>query len=115
MLILGVVVLAFFLIVGQLGGGKEKAVVLVVEVNGKEVMRIPLSRETRQYQVDGYVGKSTFLVEDFRVRMVDSACPDKLCVHTGWIGSSGDSIVCLPNRVVLRLEGMKDGLDIVQR
>lgn len=32
-----------------------------------------------------------------------SNCPDKICVRSGFLSSSGQSAVCLPNKVVLRI------------
>ena len=38
-------------------------------------------------------------------RVADSGCPDKTCVRAGILTQAGQSAVCLPGRVVLRLEG----------
>jgi len=39
------------------------------------------------------------------VRLVESDCPAKICVHSGWIKNSGQTIVCLPNKLLLELKG----------
>ena len=39
------------------------------------------------------------------VEMTTSDCPTQECVHTGKITRSGQSIVCLPARVIVTLEG----------
>ena len=39
------------------------------------------------------------------VRVEESDCPTQDCVHTGTITRAGQSIVCLPARVIIRLEG----------
>ena len=39
------------------------------------------------------------------VRVAVSDCPTQDCVHTGTITRSGQSIVCLPARIIIRLEG----------
>ena len=39
------------------------------------------------------------------LRVARSDCPTQDCVHTGTISRSGQSIVCLPARVIIRLEG----------
>ena len=39
------------------------------------------------------------------LRVARSDCPTQDCVHTGTITRSGQSIVCLPARFILRLEG----------
>jgi hypothetical protein len=42
-------------------------------------------------------------VRDGAVGFVRSDCPDKICVHTGFLSIPGQSAVCLPNRVVVRI------------
>ncbi|MCM1542143.1 MAG: NusG domain II-containing protein [Blautia sp.] len=37
------------------------------------------------------------------IGIVSADCPDKLCVHQGFISRPGLPIVCLPNRLVIRL------------
>lgn len=115
LLVLGVIALAAVLIIqpwGEEASGRASEV--VVEVNGQEVTRLPLTEEARDYYVDGFSGESHFHIEGGEVWMVDSACPDKLCVAMGHADQSGNSVVCLPNRVVLSLEGA-GGTDTVQR
>jgi len=43
-------------------------------------------------------------VEQGRIRMIMSVCPDELCVRQGWVSSGRVPIVCLPNRVIIILE-----------
>ena len=35
-------------------------------------------------------------------------CPDKLCVHQKAVSRDGESIICLPNKVVVSIEGGED-------
>lgn len=76
----------------------------VISVNGKVAWRVPLS-ENREIAVDGSLGHSHIEVKDGKVRMLDSPCPLKLCVKTGYIDGSNDMIVCLPNRVIVNIKG----------
>ncbi len=89
----------------------------VVEVNGKVVRKVTLGsgQPARKYTVEGWQGPSTFEVADGRVRMVSSECRDKICIGMGWTGTSGRSIVCLPNRVIIRVTGGRGpgGVDTV--
>ena len=39
--------------------------------------------------------------------MSDADCPDKDCVNQGWISRPGQMIVCLPNRLVIKIESDK--------
>lgn len=47
-------------------------------------------------------------VENGRAAIVESDCPGADCVHSGWISDSGRSIVCLPNRVEVRVTAASD-------
>ena len=47
-----------------------------------------------------------------RIRMLDANCSGKTCVRQGWISGGVYPIVCLPNRVVITLEGSDDGSGI---
>lgn len=38
-------------------------------------------------------------------KMTEADCPDKLCVHQNSISRQGETIVCLPNRVVVEITG----------
>jgi hypothetical protein len=83
-----------------------------VQVNGEEVVRAPLA-EDRHLSVDGPLGRTEIEIKGERVRVVNSPCRRKICVHTGWIHKSYQTIICVPNRVVIDLMGGKgkDGLD----
>ncbi len=46
-------------------------------------------------------------VQEGRVRMMplrEELCPRGICSHTGWISGPGESIVCLPNRILIVVE-----------
>lgn len=103
--IIAAAVLSISLASGQNNG--PTAAYAVVEVNGKESLRIALGEKqaVRIFTVDGFRGKSRIEVKDGKVRMLESDCPDKLCVGMGWAEKTGDSIVCVPNRVVIKMTG----------
>jgi len=81
--------------------------IVVVLVDNKEVFRASLA-EDRRFPVDGLLGGIEIEIKDKRVRVVDSSCKRKICVHTGWIHKSYQTIVCAPNRFVIRLLGGDD-------
>ena len=43
------------------------------------------------------------------VRFSDSACPDRSCVHTGWLSRDGELSVCIPSGLVLTLHCAAQG------
>lgn len=86
--------------------GKKR---LVVEVDGIVVEEIPFS-PVDGVQVIGVPlkkGMAYIEIEDgkrARVRpMPDELCPLKVCSRRGWIEGPGEVIVCVPNRMVVRI------------
>ena len=58
----------------------------------------------REFVVGGAY-HNTVCIENGRVCILDADCPGQDCVKSGWQQESGRSIVCLPNRLELRLVG----------
>ena len=53
--------------------------------------------------VEGPLGTTIVDVRQGRVRVLSSPCPEHICMNTGWISKTGQIIVCMPNRIVVRL------------
>lgn len=79
--------------------------VAVVQVNGRETARLPLS-EDAQLPVEGAAGAYNLVrVEDGAVSVTEANCPDLTCVRTGKISAEGQIIACLPHRLVVSVTG----------
>jgi len=48
---------------------------------------------------------------DEKVGMHEADCPDKICYSPEYISRPGETIVCLPNRVVIEVKGEKPDAD----
>ena len=90
---------------------------VVVSVDGKEYGVYPLSEDITQ---DIYTGKNgeylnRLVIKDGKAYMETANCPDGICVSHRPIFRNGESIVCLPNRVVVTVvtENDPDAPDIV--
>lgn len=64
----------------------------------------PLEEE-RTINLKGSLGEIKIRIEDARVFVLSSSCPDKDCMRMGPISWAGEWIACLPNRVFLRIQG----------
>lgn len=74
-----------------------------VSVDGKVVATLDLNKDT-ELTIDGYQGGTNHLVvHDKEVYVTEASCPDKICIHQGKIHSSTEMIVCLPNRMTVRI------------
>ncbi len=74
----------------------------VVQVDGKMTGTYPLD-EDREVEILG--GENTLKIANGHVEMADATCPDQLCVNHKPISKSGESIICLPHKVVITVEG----------
>ena len=98
-------------------GGQSQGTELtaVVSVDGVEKERLPLKKaDGTEWTIssNGYTLHVVLTAEGVWVERSD--CPTQDCVHTGHISRSGQSIVCLPARVVIQLESGTDrGVDAV--
>ena len=74
--------------------------------DGVLIRSFDLSAVTEPYSfvVESGAKENTVNFEHGRVCMADANCPDKLCVRQGWVSNGSVPIVCLPHRVVIRLE-----------
>ena len=87
----------------------------VVTVDGQIVLTVPLSREATLAVGENLGFRNVVEVADGRVRVSDADCPDRLCVRQGWIRYDGESIVCLPHKLVVTVRGSGHDLDAVAR
>ena len=78
---------------------------VVIKVEG-EIVKIVNLTDTNNIIVNGYDGgTNTVVIENGTVYMTEADCPDKICVNTGKISKIGETIVCLPHRVVVEIQG----------
>ena len=121
LVVLCVAALALGTALFQWRGGSSGALTAVVSVDGEETDRFApaeLLEAPRIYSANGYTLEVCAAVRgeasplDHRnsggeagIRVSRSDCPTQDCVRTGPVTRSGQSIVCLPARIVIRLEG----------
>lgn len=94
---------------------KKDGITAVVKVDGNIVYMLPLDKNA-SVTVEGYQGGSnTVVIENGTVYMKDADCPDKLCEKTGKISKNGETIMCLPHRVVVEIQGGEGNVDSLVR
>ncbi len=64
----------------------------------------PLSSD-RQMAVHGPLGDTLVAIKGRSLRILDSPCPNKTCIAAGSIDRAGQWLACLPNDVVVHIEG----------
>lgn len=86
---------------------------VVVSADGEVVHEMELKNDhTREiYEfVDDHGHENTVVREGLIVYISDANCQDLLCVQQGQISEVGETLVCLPNRVLVEI--VSDGVDV---
>lgn len=86
-------------------GTTENAMVQIFR-DGKLMQELSLEGDQSILITGEY--ENTVVIRDGRACIAQSTCPGEDCVHSGWISSPGRSVVCLPNRVEIRITGSSD-------
>ena len=94
---------------------KTEGAFAVVKIDGKETERYPLSVNTEVVIETENDGKNTLVIEDEKAFIKDATCPDKICEGHSKISFKGETIVCLPHKVVIEIvaDDSDNELDVV--
>ena len=107
MLSMVIIAAAAFLIINF--AVKKDGSYAVIKVDGKVIKTLDLNSGETTIEVNGYQGGvNKVVINDGKVSMTEADCPDELCVKTGKISRVGETIVCLPHRVVVEIKGSPD-------
>lgn len=84
---------------------------VVVTVDGDVFGEYSLN-EDMQVKIDSEDGFNSFEIKDGRVDMYEADCRDGICVDHSPISLNGETIICLPHKVVVEVVGGEDsGID----
>ncbi len=99
-------VIFLFLAFGRRGEGASVA----VEVNGELYGEYSLL-EDRQVEIVTDYGYNRLVIENGSAYMESADCPDKYCMSYKPVSHTGESIICLPHRLVVSVKGADNALD----
>ncbi len=97
LLLLGAIL--FFAVNAMKEGGAQVEII----VDGKAIEHYPLDKD-REIKLD-YGGYNVLAIRDGYASVTSADCPDKLCVDQRKISKTGETIVCLPHKVVIKVSG----------
>lgn len=64
--------------------------------------------EEQAISIDEQLGHNRLVIEDGSAYMADADCPDKYCMDYKPISKGGETIICLPHRLVVEVTGTRD-------
>lgn len=91
--------LALFLWCTREAGGTVR-----VQVDGEVLMELPLDQDTEIVLGEGG-HTNTLVIKGGRAQVTQASCPDQVCVRQGAVQYEGESIVCLPHKLIVAIEG----------
>lgn len=107
-----IVVIVIIALAGYLGvnwyfNENTKDAQAVVLIDGKETECHSLKQDGT-YKISAGNGRFNVLViSNGEADMKDASCPDKICVRHKPIHKTGETLVCLPNKVVVEIKNAK--------
>lgn len=85
--------------------GAEGAGSVTVKVNG-EIEGVYSLAEDRKIKING--GTNVLVIKNQEADMIEADCPDKLCVNQKAVSKNHESIICLPNKVVVEVDSKEN-------
>lgn len=98
--------IAAIFIMNRPGGGSRTAVIRCGDIRHELALD-----EDGLFRFDGI--DAEFELKNGKIRLTKASCPDKICEKTGYIGSSGQSIICVPNKITVAVVGSDESVDVM--
>ena len=78
----------------------------VIKVDGEIYKEIKLTDNYNNFiEINSKFGYNKISIEKNRVKMEDADCDDRICVKEKEISKPHQALICLPNRVIVYIEG----------
>ncbi len=103
-IILGIIIVGIFIFIDIT---KEVGSMAEVYYGEKKVLTIDLSIDG-DYTVDGDLGDVVLEVKNKMIRVKSENSPRNICSKEGFIGDSSRTLVCLPNKIVIKIVGKSE-------
>lgn len=103
-----VLVISIVMTVGAGRGGEAEDARVEITVDGEVYGVYPLHTDTEISILREGEPANVLVIKDGQAKMREADCPDRLCVHQRAISKTSETIVCLPNRVVVTVVGGRE-------
>lgn len=99
----------FFIITSVIKKGTSPNTVKIT-ISGLEYASYSLYND-REVEIRNGYGNNKIVINNGMVFISEADCPDKYCVKHKPISKSGESIICLPHKLVVEITGENDVVD----
>ena len=116
LILIGVVLIAALGVFFWSNMKKTEAGARAVVYVDKEETAVYSLEEDGTYEIKTDRGTNLLIIKDGEADMTEADCPDCLCVKQKSISRNGETIVCLPHRVVVEIESDEEAeLDAITK
>lgn len=109
-LIISIVVISFVCFI-WIFVSKSPGKQALVYYQDKLILTVDLNL-TKTYTVKGELGKVVIQTKEGKIKVEEENSPRHLCSRQGWVSTTYESIVCLPNKIVIQITS-DESLDAV--
>lgn len=81
---------------------QKSGVCVAVSVDGETIAEYPLNKDLKKDIITDY-GKNVLVIKNGEAYVLEADCPDKICAGHRAVSKTGESIVCLPHKLVLSI------------
>lgn len=111
--IVGVLMMLSFLpevILGASVGKGYNNTYAEITVDGKMYKTVALSEHSGEeiFEIKTEHGINIVKIKDNKIGIIEADCPDQVCMNPEYIEKAGESLVCLPNKVMIQIKGLSD-------
>lgn len=101
LIILSIVIISIFFVINIT---KKGGTIAEVYYEDELVLTIDLNID-KEYIVDGELGDVVLEVKNKQIRVKEENSPKHICSKEGFIGDSSRTLICLPNKIIVKIVG----------
>ena len=102
-LVIGIIFVIIILFIVNNIKNNKKSEAIEIYINNKLYKSIPID-EDEDLKIEGEFGYNYIKIHDNGVEITEASCPDKVCVESGFISKPSERIVCMHNKVVIKIK-----------
>lgn len=107
-IIITLIILSFIpeVVFGMVIGKSYTGTYAEITLDGKLYKKIPLSEHKGEdkINIETNYGYNVIDINNDSIRILDADCKDKICIKAGSISKPGESLVCLPHKLVVEIK-----------
>ena len=82
--------------------GQKKGSQVIIYEDQKEIGRYDLNTDTTK-EIQTAKGMNILEIKNGMAYVTEADCPDQVCIRMGKISKTGENIVCLPHKLVMKV------------